>query len=507
MMDDIERLRRKRAIKVLLTDLFMAVSVIGIVFVLVMAVAGWRINKDFQIEQNGLVSIKTKPTGATVIIDDEKEFQATNMSRMLPGGKHKVVLEKDGYERWEKEIEVTPGWLYRLEYPKLFKQNRETNSIRDFETLSFFYVSPDRTTAILAEDNSTEWYVVTDFNGNPKFKNINIKGIFSGTADSVFNYDFKYIEWSKNNEKLLLNVAGDYIDDNGKTVHVNEWGIIDLKSVKNSVNLSENYSRYEANSNTILASVKRTKSKTISSARFENEVGDKIVAVVNNNLVRIDTDAKVLSEALAEKVDKFEIFDSTVVFSTIFEEGKSYIKLLRLGEKNQTIVAVSSDQNAKISFSLTKFNSTSYVLYTINDHLYVHRAKEFQTGGGKLNMKSIIDENVGIISSEAIRSFSNEFIILREGSRVIVFDAELEEWHEYDYGDEKIRFLDNFLLYRVDEASGTFLTWDFDSTNVRTLVVDKGINDFDALISPNDHYFYYIAKTEDGYKLIREKIN
>lgn len=507
MMDDIEALRRKRAIKVLITDLFMAASVIGIVFVLVMAVAGWRINKDFKIEQNGLVSIKTKPTGATVIIDEEKEFQASNMSRMLPGGKHKVVLEKDGYERWEKEIEITPGWLYRLEYPKLFKQDREKDSIRDFETLSFFYVSPDRTTAILAEDNSTNWYVITDFNGTPKFKKIDIKGIFSGTADSVFNYDFKYIEWSKNDEKVLLNVAGEYIDDDGKTEHVNEWGLIDLKSIKNSINLSENYSRYEANSNAILASTKKTKSKNISSARFENEVGDKIIAVVNNNLVRIDTSAKVLSEALAEKVEKFEIYDSTVLFSTTFEEGKSYLKLLRLGEKKQTIVAVLSEQNAKISFSLTKFNSTSYVLYTINDHLYVHRAKEFQTGGGKLNMRNIIDEDVGIISSEAVRSFNNEFIVLREGSRVIVFDAELEEWHEYDYGDESIRFLDNFLLYRVDEASGTFLTWDFDSTNVRTLVVDKGVNDFDALISPNDHYFYYIAKTENGYKLIREKIN
>ena len=75
-----------------------------------------------------------------------------------------------------------------------------------------------------------------------------------------------------------------------------------------------------------------------------------------------------------------------------------------------------------------------------------------------------------------------------------------------NYGDETVRFLDNYLLYRVDEASGTFLTWDFDSTNVRTLVVDKGVNDFDALISPNDRFFYYISKEENGYSLIQEKL-
>ena len=507
MDDDIEKIRRKRAIKVLITDLFMATSVVGIVFVLVMAVAGWRINSNFEIEQNGLVSIKTHPAGATVFIDKKKEFQASNMSRMLPSGKHKIELEKDGYERWEKEIEITPGWLYRLEYPKLFKQNREKNTIRDFKTLSFLYVSPDRSTAILSEDDSTKWYVVSDFNSTPKFKEIDIMGIFSGTSDGSFTYKFNTIEWSKNNEKVLLNVIGEYKNDDGKTIAVDEWGLINLKDIKNSINLSDDYSRYDANSKAILASSKKTKTHTITSAKFENEAGDKIIAVVNNNLIRIDTDAKVISDNLAEKVKDFEIFDSTVIFSTIFEEGKSYIKLVRLGEKNQTIVAISSDINDKISFSLTKFNSMSYVLYTINNHLYVHRAKDFATGGGnKLNMKGIIDIDVGIIASEAVRSFNNEFIVLREGSRVIVFDAELEEWHEYDYGDETVRFLDNYLLYRVDEASGTFLTWDFDSTNVRTLVVDKGVNDFDALISPNDRFFYYISKEENGYSLIQEKL-
>jgi hypothetical protein len=150
----------------------------------------------------------------------------------------------------------------------------------------------------------------------------------------------------------------------------------------------------------------------------------------------------------------------------------------------------------------------SYVLYTVDNHLHVFRDRDFQFGGNnRVNMKKITDNEIGIIPSEVIRSANDEFIVLREGSMVGVFDTELELWHEFDYGDEKVRFLDKYLFYRVDQASGTFLTWDFDSTNVRTLVVDKAINDYDALISPNDRYFYYMAKTTSGILLIQEKLD
>ena len=125
-------------------------------------------------------------------------------------------------------------------------------------------------------------------------------------------------------------------------------------------------------------------------------------------------------------------------------------------------------------------------------------------------MLKINENDLGIIPTEVKTSLNNEFIIFREGSRVVVYDTELEEWHEYDYGDENVRFLDDYLLYRVDEASGKFLAWDFDSENVRTLVVDRGVNAFDALISENERYFYYIGRFEEEgvvyYKLIREKL-
>ncbi len=495
-MDDLEELRRKRAIKVVLTDIFMALSVVAIVCILVAVVAGWRINSDFSIQQNGLAAIKTSPAGAKIIIDGDEQSLQTNARIMLPGGEHKIEIEKDGYERWEKTVKITPGWLLRLEYPRLFKQNREKKVIKDYETLKFFYASPDHNSALLSTNDTTEWYLITDLaNEKPKFKKLNIKGIFSGTEEGEFTHKIKKLEWSKNNEKLLIGIS-----------ETNEWAILDLRDIKNSINLTENYSRYEANAEIVLAASTKTK-KTLTDAKFENESGEKVIVTVSGNLVSLDTVSKTASKPIAEDVVKFEIYGTSIIYSTRFEEGRSFIKLIRLGDKNPTIVAVNTDKNAILSFNLTKQNSTSYLLYTIGNRLHVFKATDFPTGGGnKLNMKKIIDEETGVIPSEAITSYNSEFIVLREGSRVIIFDSELELWHEYDYGDEEIRFLDDYMFYRVDKASGKFLTWDFDSTNVRVLVVDKAVNDFNALISSNNKYFYYIAKAEEGYSLIQEKL-
>ncbi|MBP5512128.1 PEGA domain-containing protein [Candidatus Saccharibacteria bacterium] len=495
-MDEIEELRRKRAIKVVITDIFMTLSVVAIVFVLVAVVAGWRFNADLSLEQNGLVSLRTKPTGAEVYIDGEKDSSLTNMSKMLPGGKHTIELKKDGYTSWKKEVTVTPGWLLRLEYPKLFKENRERTTIKDFDSIEFFHVSRDRTAAILATAKTTEWYYITDFSNTPKFTKIDVRGIFSGTDNGDFPYNIESIEWSKNNEKVLIKTAGEN----------SEWVVINLKSIKDSINITKDYVRFEANSDTIGASAKTADQKTITSAKFENEVGDKLIAVVNNDLIRIDLAGKIISSAFANNVYDYKLYESSVVYSTLPVEGKKSIMYLRLGERAPITIAEIPDANTPITYSITNYNSMSYIAYTIGNVLHVHRAKDFPVVDTSFKMKSIIKKELSVTPTAVEVSFNNEFTIFRADNNIVVFDAEIDDFTEYDCVDNKTRFLDNYIMYRTDE-DGSLLAWDFDGTNFRTLINDSASNDYDALISSNDHYFYYIQKTDTKFILIQEKLN
>lgn len=478
-MDDIDLIRRKRAIKVIVSDLIMAVSVVAIVAILTAVVNGWRINSDFTVEQNGLISIRTQPTGATVFIDGKKQNQTTNFSKLFSEGKHKVTIEKTGYERWEKEVKVTPGWLLRLEYPRLFKQNREKKEVKTFNDLDFFNVSPDRSVALLSENNN--WILAENFNSDPTFKTLDLKSIFKNPATNLAK-DILSISWSKTNEKVLIETTN------------HEWIIIDLKNPNSSLNLTLSYHRFSHNSSTILASDQNS-NPIFTSVKFENEAGNRLLAINSNNLLRLDLEAKTSTLAIDDHLNNFEVMESWLLYSTPYEDGRSLIKLLRFGDQSPTIVATNTDKNAILSFNLTRYNSEYFLLYSINHQLKVFKSTNLPTGGGsKLEMDLSFEDNIGILPSETKTSFSGEFISLREGARVVIFDAELEAWHEYDYGDEKIRFLDPYLLYRVDNASGKFLTWDFDGTNVRTLALNNVSNDFDALISPNGKHLYYFIK-------------
>ncbi len=134
-MEEHQKLRKKRAIRVAITELLMFFSVIILVVILTLIVLGYNFNinkigtEETVIERSGLLQVTSIPTGATVSLDGDEIFSRTNLSRTLSAGKHKIVLSRDGYDSWEKEITVTEGLLYRLGYPQLFLKKRTREAI------------------------------------------------------------------------------------------------------------------------------------------------------------------------------------------------------------------------------------------------------------------------------------------------------------------------------------------------------------------------------------------
>ena len=481
---DIDEIRRKRAIKVIITDIIMTTAVIFVVGILVAAVAGWRINEDFTVEQKGLLSVRSIPENASVTIDGELLHQTTNTTRMLSEGKHTIKLEKEGYESWEKDFEITPGWLVKLEYPRLFKKNRESEVIKELKNIKSFYVSPDHTTAIYNTNDSTIFSVMTDFNSTPKTRDINISGVFSGTDNGIFPYSINYIGWSRNSERILLNVS------NGQT---NEWGIIDLRNTKESINLTTGQFKLANNSETWFDM------HEISQVRFEDGSNSRVIASAKNNLVSIDLESKTVSDPVASNISNYFING----LDLIYLNNENIIELTRINEQKATKVADLSDNSAKISLALTRFNSMNYILYMVDNKLYVYNGSILPTGEDDISNMTLVNEvETGIIPNEVTVSRNGELVIFRNDTKVLVYDTEVEKWHEYDYGDRATRFLDDFILYRFESDSGKILAWDFDNTNYRT-IVNNGGSKYDLIISNNNRYLYYI---NDNSELIREKL-
>ena len=535
---DLDREKRRQAIHVIISDSLIAFFVVVIVVVLLAIVIGYRINSDFSLEQNGLVQLQTVPSNATVIIDGETELGHTKLSKMLPGGEHEVVLQRDGYEEWRKTITVTPGWLLRVEYPRLIKQDRETRDMIEFgeRDLDFFYASPSRKYALYSLDHSTEWHFVSGFgNNNLKDSVIDITGIFSTEVEVIkdnskvidgedvetdenpeylFTGKIKSIEWNDLETAVLLKVS-----DGEKE----EWGVIDFANPTESVNLSSELTRYESNfknlddnesrseRNTGNAAVvkravatKKTKTNQIVDAKFE--ATDKIFVVVNGNLKEVSLSKKTAMSTEINDIAEFENYEDQVVYVTKKKNGVCEIRLYRMGDEKSVLVQEVGPEKSSVLVSVTKYSGQSYLEYFIDNRLYVYRSVEFPHQGQKISLMVKIAENdTSITPSGRLAVSPNGMVVIaRDGNKLASFENEMEQLSEYEYGSSRMVWFDPYILADVTEK-GELMIRDFDGSNLRKLSVKGAAAGYDQFVAPNNKFFYYIVRNVDDELMLRRE--
>ncbi len=158
-MDPEERARRQ-SFRVIISEIIMVITVIITVVILALLASGYWLNADFEVQRQGMLQIHSVPTGANIAIDgDILWMQRTNTSKVLASGKHHVILTKDGYDSWERDISISEGLLYRVNYPRLFLLSREKTPYYDADDFTTALVSPNHNYLLLG-NNTTEYAVL-----------------------------------------------------------------------------------------------------------------------------------------------------------------------------------------------------------------------------------------------------------------------------------------------------------------------------------------------------------
>lgn len=507
---DIDKRKRNKMIRVIFVDIIMSLAVVALVFVLVAIVEGWRLSSNLKLEQNGMAQIESLPTGAKVIIDGRQDFNETNISKLLSAGEHEIVLKKDGYDSWSKKIRIESGLLTRLRNPRLFKQNRTTEDVVDFETLRFIYASPDHRSLLIASNQTTKWQYITSL-GADKVVNeiVDVKGIFSNTNDGNFSGEILEVNWNETGEKVLLKVKrGDQV----------EWGVINLKKVSESVNLSQAVLKY-TDKNTKKVEVEKKDAtgkdtvekpelkRTLSNVIIEDASANKFLALVDGNLQEIDVTGRSLSEAYLKNIAQFRLSGSEVIYLTNVEKDKRQIGIYKLGDKGgidlETIVR--SKRDAVINLGISDFDGKKYLSMTIDDLFTVYRTDEYPTYGNNDNLpEKINEEKLGFTPNKFIKSSNGEFFIAETDGKFVLYNLDLEEINTVVHKNTNISWLDNYMMF--DVVDGKMEVFDFDGTNRRTILSNNVAAGFDAVINSNNRYLYYAVKTDSGYSLKRDKL-
>lgn len=185
---------------------FIAVAMfLAIGFVLIIYAQGYRWDfKSSKFVLAGAIYIEPiSPDETEIFINDKStnEKSAALIKNLLPSRKYKIRVTKADYQAWEKEFEVTPGFVINAENIILFPENLKTQIILPDSLVRDFSISPNQKLMAVVSEKSS---------------NISVNNYTNGTATSTpikFTDKRKTISvgllknssgWSQNSEKLLF---------------------------------------------------------------------------------------------------------------------------------------------------------------------------------------------------------------------------------------------------------------------------------------------------------------
>ena len=473
IMEELQERRRRRAIRVAITETFMAISVVFLVAILTLIVMGYGFGKDLEVERSGMLQLNSSPSGATVTIDDDTLLARTNLSRTLSSGEHTISITKDGYDTWSKKIVITEGIYYRLTYPRLFLKERTPTAVLHFDeettgTLTAASVAPDRTT-MLASAGGT-WGIINLSSAEPEFKALDL----SILPASVCMNDVQIQKWSNNSEKLLTTMVCD-----GTT----EWVLFNVKDPAESVNLT------------------RTFALNFSQIELENDSADRILVLVDNNLREINVSSLEISKVLLEGVASFTSNSSTVAYVTVVDEsGEKSIGIYKDGEKGGTIISTAASDTV-VSAVVNEYYGDEYLIVTIDNQMQIYSGSlpSYQQKDTTKKLTLTGEETLDFVPATLTIRGDGELVVAQNGANVAVLDTESLLISNYITSGQ-VYWLDSFMFSTIQD--GNLVAYDFDKTNERPLAGAVS-EQYPAVITSNGKWLYYFSDNT----LVREKIN
>lgn len=468
----------------------MVLAVVVIVVVATLAAMGFFVSSDGNIEQSGLAQIHSIPTGASVTIDGETLFARTNLSRTIPEGTHQIKIARDKYDSWENNVEMQAGILLRLYYPRLFLLNRKQKDVLIFENdLALYEPSLDRTSILYAEKKSPYWQLLDIRGDEPKTTTLDMSEVLPDVKEGEFLGRVEKVQWSRNADHVLVKVWGETEA---------EWISVNLKDVKNSLNLT------------------RTFGMNFEQVEMADGSAGKLFVLENQHLRRINTNDQEISRVLLDNVASFANSDGNIIYVSTFKDAEAdktihKVGVYRDGEKGGTTVATLLD-DAKVKTAIALYYGDYYLAYTSDNKmtvLYGSLPTYSDEGADLEGLETLLEaEELRFVPENLSVGLSDGYILAQSGKQLAIVGLEMQKLYQYEAETATVRWLDEDMFYATE--AGELEVWDFDNTNKRKLVAyhAKATLDTEAAGAPleADKTGFTAATTLSWRKLTENKV-
>lgn len=453
--------------------------------------------------QNGLVFVDTNPVTANVYINNELQGRG-DQRLVLPAGDYSIEIREDGYRSWRKELSLSGGSVERLSYPFLFPEQVEESTYRRFaQSPQLFSTSPDRRRLLIQEANQREAFVLYDLEqaiNLPTFFSLPV-GVMNTEAEDS---ELVLVEWSNDNQHVILKH-----DFRGGE----EFILLDVENVSQSQNLSDRFSDIP------FTDISLVDKQFDNYHLFDRDTGGLIFAELGEDETELLLENVITYRSHGSDILLFAREIPAVTEATMQSEEAQ--ESTASNEANNVGIYILDDGDVYQLDTLPEASATSYLLDI------ARFSNSWYAVVGYANQNSVVvyrdpitllEENPGrtlrpIITlrtenaPESVSFSSNaRNIALQAGNEFTVYDAEREEMHRFNLGEEdestsRAQWMDGHRIVAIQQNHMRIS--DFDGENQQTIA---GCLPGHRSLFDNTYEFAYCvapSDNEDNYGVLR----
>jgi len=168
---------------------------------------GYRIDWNLKrIIKTGGFYFKVWPEGAQVFIDGKFQKKTGFLSNSvyinnLTPKEYKVEIKKEGFQTWQKNLEIKENWVTNSDIVILIPENPKFVNLS--QKVEGFFFSPDQRKLIIKEDNNKGWNLkIIEFPSFPNQEKYPENNLFSGFQSA--DVELLDLKFSQDSNRILL---------------------------------------------------------------------------------------------------------------------------------------------------------------------------------------------------------------------------------------------------------------------------------------------------------------
>jgi PEGA domain len=465
----------------------MTALVLLIVAGLVFVILGYRFDADNgRVEQGALLQFNTLPTGATIEIDGKVISSKTSTKSSVLAGTHTFLMWKDGYENWQKTLDVKAGTLTWLNYARLVPKARPVEALTALPTLAASTAAPDGKSILLQPDSTAPVFQLIDIRSDDIKSSTFVipSAAYSEAATVGVVHGFAVSSWDTGGRYgLVQHTYGDK----------KEWLVIDTKDANATKNVT-----------TLL-------DLDIASITFSGTSGNILYALSGGDIRKLDLTAGTISRSLVTNVNSFELFETNVITyvgTNPTDAAKRVVGLYREGDVASHVLRTITSADP-VHIATSRYFNQDYVAISEGARVdIVSGSYPDSASDDSTSLSPFANYMFNAPVQQLSFSPAGDYVLVQNGTNFASYDIEHERLSMSTATTDPaavvapLKWLDDDHVW--SDTLGNLTMLEFDGANAA--IINQSVPGHTAVISQNDKYLYSIGKTATGFQLQRVRM-